>query len=173
LTPAKLALITGRAWTYPASNKRASRCADPSHLNRIPVRIPFPAPILLQPFAAWNAVIANELDGTKSGLGRILGRFHSNQISVGFKIDTRLDDTESREVFLLKAGGMLMPTEAHYLDDAYVKALPSLNFCNTLAGTAKTASSAANASRHNRLSLTFLLQVSFSWSRNAAGGGLQ
>jgi hypothetical protein len=69
--------------------------------------------------AAWNAIIANELDGTKSGLARILGKFHSNQISVGFKIDTRLDDAESREVFLLKAGGMLMPTEAHYLDDAY------------------------------------------------------
>ena len=54
-------------------------------------------------------------------MARILGRFHSNQISVGFKISTRLDDLQSRSVFLLKAGGMLMPTEAHYLDDVYLE----------------------------------------------------
>jgi hypothetical protein len=64
-------------------------------------------------------MISAELDGTKSGLARMLGKFHSNQISAGFKIDTRLDDKESRDVFLLKAGGMMMPTEAHYLEDQY------------------------------------------------------
>jgi hypothetical protein len=73
----------------------------------------------LQPLAAWNSVITAELDGTKSGLARMLGKFHANQISAGFKIDTRLDDKESRDVFLLKAGGMMMPTEAFYLDDEY------------------------------------------------------
>lgn len=78
-------------------------------------------PFVPQPFAAWDKIISAELDGTKSGLARILGRFHSNQISVGFKISTRLDDVQSRSVMLLRAGGMLMPTEAHYLDDAYLE----------------------------------------------------
>jgi hypothetical protein len=78
-------------------------------------------PPLPQPFASWDRVISTELDGTKSGLARILGKFHSSQISVGFKIDTRLDDKESRNVFMLKAGGMLMPTEAHYLEEQYLE----------------------------------------------------
>jgi hypothetical protein len=93
----------------------------PSQLNCTAVIFPplFFHPRLPQPFASWDRIIATELDGTKSGLARILGKFHSSQISVGFKIDTRLDDKESRNVFMLKAGGMLMPTEAHYLEEQY------------------------------------------------------
>ena len=68
---------------------------------------------------ARMAMIREEIDGTKSGLARVLGKFHASQISVGFKIDTRADDTDALSVFMLKAGGMLMPTEAYYLDPEY------------------------------------------------------
>jgi len=49
----------------------------------------------------------------------VLGKMHASQISAGFKIDTRADDTLDSSVLMLKSGGMLMPTEAYYLEQQY------------------------------------------------------
>jgi putative endopeptidase len=69
------------------------------------------------PLREWFEFIDAEIDGTASGLARVLGRFHAAEIPAVFELTARADDMLVRNVLQIdKTGDVTMPSEEFYLE---------------------------------------------------------
>jgi putative endopeptidase len=69
----------------------------------------------IKPLKEWFDFIDSEIDGTASGLGRVLGRFHAAEIPAVFELTARADDILVRNVLQIdKTGDIIMPSEEYY-----------------------------------------------------------
>jgi predicted metalloendopeptidase len=82
-------------------------CMDVAALNKRGV----------EPLREWFDFIDIEIDGTASGLARVLGRFHAAEIPAVFELTARADDMIVRNVLQIdKTGDVVMPSEEFYTE---------------------------------------------------------
>ena len=71
----------------------------------------------IKPLREWFDFIDAEVDGTASGLARVLGRFHAAEIPAVFELTARADDILVRNVLQIdKTGDIIMPSEEFYTE---------------------------------------------------------
>jgi predicted metalloendopeptidase len=71
----------------------------------------------IKPLKEWFDFIDSEVDGTASGLARVLGRFHAAEIPAVFELTARADDILVRNVLQIdKTGDVIMPSEEFYTE---------------------------------------------------------
>jgi len=74
----------------------------------------------VQPLHEWFNFIDSEVDGTASGLARVLGRFHAAEIPAVFELTARADDILVRNVLQFdKTGDVIMPADEYYTEDEH------------------------------------------------------
>jgi predicted metalloendopeptidase len=85
-------------------------CMDVEALNKRGVK----------PLQEWFDFIDSEVDGTASGLARVLGRFHAAEIPAVFELTARADDILVRNVLQFdKTGDVIMPADEYYTEDEH------------------------------------------------------